>query len=717
MKKLLLTLLLVLPFLSLVAQNATWIWYPGDYEIWLGNDLQNRRTERGTFFPPFWKVDTHYPMVEFSTEVNPTEDETITIQAEGKYNVKLDGAFQQGMPSSMVIPAGKHQLNIKVFSLDRVPALFVDGKTIQTGPAWKTTFEDKEWIDASGKASDKSGTTYLPAGSWNFNLPENAPSKFHLPTLPMSPVSAVKVNNGLLVDFGKETFGFPFFHGLTGTGKIHIYYGESKEEAMDTQHCELLDVVDATADATGELLLTTSKAFRYLYIETEGDLAFGSVDMKYEFNPLTYKGSFKCSDTLINHIWNVAAYTLQLTSREFFIDGIKRDRWVWSGDAYQSFQMNYYLFNDNPTVQRTLMLLRGKDPVSGHINTIMDYSFYWFLGLYDYYMYTGDKEFISLMYPRMQSMMNWILARRNSRGLLEGQAGDWIFIDWADKPMDKKGEVSFEQLLYCRSLETMALCANLLDKPSESQQYADLALNVKTILMKDFWDKGKGAFIHNKVNGVSDGTVTRYTNMFAIFFNYLTDKQKEGVKEKVILNDNIQKISTPYMRYYELEAMCTMGETNYVLQEMRNYWGGMLQEGATTFWEKYNPQEKGTEHLAMYNRPYGKSLCHAWGASPIYLLGKYYLGVKPTAAGYATFEIRPELGDLKWMEGSVPTPHGDIKVYKDLKTIRVTASEGSGYLFVKAKKPKTTNGKLEKVESGLFRLPIVGNGQEVTVTL
>jgi len=196
MKKLLLTLLLVLPFLSLVAQNATWIWYPGDYEIWLGNDLQNRRTERGTFFPPFWKVDTHYPMVEFSTEVNPTEDETITIQAEGKYNVKLDGAFQQGMPSSMVIPAGKHQLNIKVFSLDRVPALFVDGKTIQTGPAWKTTFEDKEWIDASGKASDKSGTTYLPAGSWNFNLPENAPSKFHLPTLPMSPVSAVKVNNG-----------------------------------------------------------------------------------------------------------------------------------------------------------------------------------------------------------------------------------------------------------------------------------------------------------------------------------------------------------------------------------------------------------------------------------------------------------------------------------------------------------------------------------------
>lgn len=717
MKKLLLTLFLALPCLSVLAENATWIWYPGDYEIWLGNDLQNRRTERGTFFPPFWKVDTHYPMVEFSTEVNPTEDETITILAEGKYNVKLDGTFQQGMPSSLIIPAGKHQLNIKVFCLDRVPALFVDGKTIQTGPGWKTTFEDKEWIDDSGKASDKSGTIYMPAGSWRFNLPENAPSKFKLPTLPMSPVKTETIKNGILVDFGKETMGFPYFHGLTGRGKIKVFYGESREEALDINDGELTDVVEADASVSTDLLFTDSKAYRYLYIETEGDLTIGSVDMKYEFNPMEYKGSFKCSDTLINRIWNVSAYTLQLTTREFFIDGIKRDRWVWSGDAYQSYLMNYYLFYDSPTVQRTLQFLRGKDPVTGHINTIMDYTFYWFLGLYDYYMYTGDKEFIRLMYPRMESLMQWVLSRRNSRGLLEGQAGDWLFIDWTDGPMDKKGEVSFEQLLYCRSLETMALCADLIDRPADRQKYADLALNVKTLLMKEFWDKGKGAFVHNKVNGVSDGTVTRYTNMFAIFFDYLTEKQKEDVKEKVILNPNIMKITTPYMRFYELEAMCTMGETNYVMQEMRNYWGGMLKEGATTFWEKYNPLEKGVEHLAMYNRPYRKSLCHAWGASPIYLLGKYFLGVKPTAAGYMGFEIRPELGGLQWIEGSVPTPHGAIKVYKDLKTIKVTAPEGQGYLFVKANKPKTTAGKLEKVESGLFRLLIKGDGQEVVVNL
>lgn len=55
----------------------TWIWYPGDYEIWLGNQMNNRRTERGAFFPPFWKTDSHYVVVEFSKQLNLSEPEEI----------------------------------------------------------------------------------------------------------------------------------------------------------------------------------------------------------------------------------------------------------------------------------------------------------------------------------------------------------------------------------------------------------------------------------------------------------------------------------------------------------------------------------------------------------------------------------------------------------------------------------------------------------------
>ncbi|MBN2614002.1 MAG: hypothetical protein JXB00_20765 [Bacteroidales bacterium] len=49
----------------------------------------------------------------------------------------------------------------------------------------------------------------------------------------------------------------------------------------------------------------------------------------------------------------------------------------------------------------------------------------------------------------------------------------------------------------------------------------------------------------------------------------------------------------------------------------------------------------------MYGRRFGKSLCHAWGASPVYLLGRYFVGVRPTKPGYEEFEIRPVLGGLE----------------------------------------------------------------------
>lgn len=131
----------------------------------------------------------------------------------------------------------------------------------------------------------------------------------------------------------------------------------------------------------------------------------------------------------------------------------------------------------------------------------------------------------------------------------------------------------------------------------------------------------------------------------------------------------------------------------------------MLREGATTFWEKYNPKEKGNQHYAMYNRPYGKSLCHAWGASPIYLLGKYYLGVKPIKEGYKEFSITPILGGLKWMEGKVPTPHGEISIYMTEKLLKVKATEGKGYIYIHAvKQPKASVAGVEKVCEGLYRL-------------
>ncbi len=669
--------------------KATWIWYPGDYEIWLGNKMNNRRTDRGAYFPPFWKQDSHYVTVEFSKAVSLDEDETLDIATEGDYNIKIDGKMLFGMPKQFVLAAGEHRINIKVHNQAAPPALYVSGKTVGTDSTWNVTFEDKEWIDESGKASDTSSTVYMSAGCWNFDDIDSRPSEFKLSRRHEQAVSSA---DGLY-DFGRETFGYAILHDIKGDGSIDIYYGESEEEARDKEHCETLDkltvkdgrITDLATGKTAGLadayVMQNSKAFRYIYIETDG-CTVGNVSMDYEYMPETEHGTFKCNDEELNRIWEIGAYTMQLTSREFFIDGIKRDRWVWSGDASQSYLMNYYLFNDNEMVKRTTWLLAGKAPVTSHINTIMDYTFYWFNSVYDYYLYSGDRHFLTQIYPTMQTYMAYVLGRTDEDGMVEGLTGDWVFVDWADKPMDKQGQLAFEQILFRKSLESIAAVAGIVGDGECECRYKRLADKLGEKLLPYFWNDAKQALMHNRKDGRQSTEVFRYPNMFAIMYGYLDKEKQEAVKRSVILNDDVLRITTPYMRFYELEALCMLGEQDQVMKEIKAYWGGMLHEGATSFWEKYNPDEHGREKLAMYGRPYGKSLCHAWGASPIYLLGRYYLGVEPTKPGYEEYTVRPTLGGLEWMEGNVPTPFGTVYVRMDKNTVTVKADGGRGTLVI-----------------------------------
>ena len=640
-------------------------------------------------FPPFWKQDSHWVTVEFSKAFTLEHDETITIACEGQFNLVLDGKLQFGQPKSFLVPKGEHKLNLKVWNQATPPALFIDGKTVKTDATWLVTYEDKLWIDENGVAHGSG--IYVPAASWNFNSPDTPPSHFRLERRECRPLRRDSIaTNGTLYDFGRETFGYLKVKGLHGT--VRIYYGESREEALDKEHCETLDVMHE-----GETL--GSKAFRYVYIERDPGATYDEVLMDYEYVPqdAASSGSFRCSDDELNRIWDVAAYTMDLTTREFFMDGIKRDRWTWSGDAIQSYLMNYYLHFDTECVKRTIRQLRGKDPVTAHVNTIMDYTFYWFKSILDYYEYTGDKDFVREMWPRMVTLMDYVLSRTNADGMAEGQPDDWIFVDWVDFPMHKRGTLCFEQILFCKALETMAACADVLCTVCcnsvatndvertvyalSHKKYCILAENLRQKIQQTFWNPEQQAYLHALEDGVMNPQVTKFPNMFAILYGLSDEEEHQDIMQRVMLNPAIPPITTPYMRFYELETLCLMGHQTQVLREMRDYWGGMLREGATTFWEKYNPEETGTQHLAMYGRPYGKSLCHAWGASPLYLLGKYFLGVRPTKPGYEEYVVEPHLGDLEWMQGDVPTPFGLIHVEMDRHQIKIRATGGRGTLI------------------------------------
>ncbi|MFC5405977.1 alpha-rhamnosidase [Cohnella soli] len=676
--------------------QATWIWYPDDYEIWLHRKVSVLRQYKGYICPPSWRLDDAYTCVKFRKTFRLDAPETLTLSVQGEFVLLMDGnmtpiPYERKRITSVVIPAGTHELTINVYNERYVPAIYATSDSCSNDGVWEVTALDGKWVKAA---------------SWQFHDIHQPPREFPFSYETFVPVQAAEADGGSLLDFGRETFGFLKFTDVKGKGTIRINYGESREEALAGQLAETFDELTVDALAASEYATPVTRAFRYVYVKADEGITYSQVEHAYEYLPMTAQGEFRSSDDKLNRIWDVSVHTIHLTMREFLYDGMKRDRWVWSGDANIGLMINNYVFFEQDLAKRTLIALRGKEPVGTHINTIMDFTFYWFLSLRDYYLYTGDLAFIEANYGKMLSLMEFCLNRRNEEGMMEGRPEDWVFIDWA--PMDLRGEVNAEQILFCRSLETMALFAEKLRDPENRERFVELAGNLRCRIFELFWDETEGAMLHGRYQGEVNRSVLKYPNIFATKFGYLDERQRESVKKNVLLNDEVQKIKTPFMRLFELEALCLLGENEHVLNEIRSYWGGMLDLGATSFWEEFDPEVPADEQYDMYGDKFRKSLCHAWGAAPNLLLGKYVLGVRPLEPSYASYVVEPRLCDLEWIEGKVPTPNGPIEVYMDKSTIRIrTNSSGVGVLRFHAKSsPQTSDGELTSTGVGIYELSL-----------
>ena len=98
------------------------------------------------------------------------------------------------------------------------------------------------------------------------------------------------------------------------------------------------------------------------------------------------------------------------------------------------------------------------------------------------------------------------------------------------------------------------------------------------------------------------------------------------------------------------QALAKVGEGDRYLEQLDD-WRGMLANGLTTFAEVVDRPGRPT-----------RSDCHAWSASPNIELMRTVLGVDSAATGFSRVAIRPHLGQLKFVEGTVPHPQGLIEV-------------------------------------------------------
>jgi hypothetical protein len=125
-------------------------------------------------------------------------------------------------------------------------------------------------------------------------------------------------------------------------------------------------------------------------------------------------------------------------------------------------------------------------------------------------------------------------------------------------------------------------------------------------------------------------------------------------------------IITPYYNYYVISAMAKMGHRAEALDWIRQFWGGMIDEGATSFWEGYDPSwYKQDFHASLQaddTTGYQASLAHGWSTGVTPWIMEQILGIQPRGAGFSEVDIRPDLIGLEWAQGGEPTPRGMLKV-------------------------------------------------------
>lgn len=653
-----------------------WICYKGDWEIYLAEKVQTRRFQRDFPIAPFWRVDSPYHNVRFTHTFTLKADDTLTIESEGRISVAIAKpdpyTFVYGFDGTLNLQAGEYELEIWVYNECGLPALKVSGNEVVSDETWQCGFNQ-----------------FMMKYCGVCDCGEYAPSTYRLPVREIAPVLSCDCAGGKLYDFGKMVMAYPTFTGCESVD-FRCYFGETLAEATSDADCEQIDFF---TPENGEHITPCTQAFQFMRVVTASPYSL-TVYEEYDDTPIVF--SFRANDKEVEKIAEISRYTFSLCSREFYLDGIKRDRWIWAGDAYLGAKIDYYTAFDCAKIKRTVIALLGKSPVVTYINHIMDYTPYTFLTAKDYYEHTGDVAFLRQIYPMLCEHLRFVLSRRNESGFLYKQENDWVHVDWNDS-LNTDGEVCFEQiLLWAMCKAYIMISAALGENADECEKIADaLQAEINNV----FWDTERGVYRHSRINGKTGESVTAYANVFALLTGFADENKKRKIIRALKCDTSIPPITTPYMQAFLLSCLCEAGEFECVRESLRAYFGNMASTGTSTFWETYKIGEQKEEATDMYGRPFGRSQCHIWGAGAILIIGKYFFGLKNDVDFGERFVLEPNLKMIENTSIMLPLKRGKIAVSYNGLTLKVRAEGHDGTLILNGVSHELAAGKTYAFET------------------
>ncbi len=473
----------------------------------------------------------------------------------------------------------------------------------------------------------------------------------------------------LLLDYGRE------LHGglqlvLGGSSRrepslVRIRFGESVGEANSTTYNSDWLMGYSTDDhAKRDIILEIPRSglieigntgFRFVRIDLlqpNTTINLKEARAVFRYRDLEYLGSFHSSDKRLDSIWMTGAYTTHLNMQEYLWDGIKRDRLVWLGDFHPELKTIARVFGTNEVVPRSLDLACEQFPLPQWMNGMSSYSMWYLIIHHDWYMQNGDLEFLRSHRDYITGLIGLIDSKIAEDGT--ETLSPMRFLDWPSSP-DREGvEAGYRALLVWALKDAARLCG-FLEEPGAAAtcEHAMGKLNRKV----------------KEHNGLKQAAA-----LMAVAG--LLDP--ETACREVVAAEGAKRFSTFY-GLYMLDALALAGMHDEALAIIDHYWGGMLDMGATTFWEDFNVEwmenstridefpVKGKNDIhgsfGAYCYPsYRHSLCHGWASGVTAWLSENVLGIRILEPGCKTLKIEPRLGPLEWVEGTFPTPYGVVRV-------------------------------------------------------
>lgn len=459
----------------------------------------------------------------------------------------------------------------------------------------------------------------------------------------------------LLLDFGKELCGGLRIITRTApeNAKLRITFGESVAEACSTIGQKGACNDHSPRDLTVAISMMSDlefgqTGFRFARIEAleEGEIGLICLYATCLTQDFPKEASIRTNDTLLNQIIDTAAYTLKLCFQNGYIwDGIKRDRLVWCGDLHPEILTSLYWFGNTPNVKNSLEFLRENTPEGTWVNTIPTYSAWWIINACDYADITGDEAFFAESDGYIQSVLQAFDACVDAEGNMHfGEKLDMeFFLDWP-------------------TFET-----------------ADAVVGSACLLIlaaKKYLRKGDCPAAQALCNKLGKYVTQPVSHKQIRAFQILAGGDSAGAA--AYLEENGAVGMSTFMAYYILSAAAQAGGKQ-MLAMLKSYYGGMLERGATTFWEDFDlTWLDGSSRIDTMpasdekdlHGDYGKycylgfrhSLCHGWAAGVLAFIVEHIAGLKITDGG-KNITVEPHMLGLTDLDAQFPTAKGWVQIH------------------------------------------------------